>query len=336
MRSPPADLAPGELVTALADGWGLRGARLAYVPEGGGSHHWRLDCDDGRSWFVTVDDLDGKDWLGGDRETVFDGLGVALATAAALRDAAGLGFVLAPVAARDGGLLHRLGGRYAVAVYPFADGHSFAFGPYPDGLRNAALDLITAVHRATPQVRDRAPRHVLQITGWPDLQAFLQEPDRAWDGGPFAAAAHGLLLAHATDLASLAAAFGRLAGATAAARAAAPVLTHGEPHPANLLSAGGSLLLIDWDTVGLAPPERDLSLIVGAAGEGTDRYHEVAGRALDPSVLTLYGARWYLDDLASAVRLFRRPHAGTADAGRWFDGLAPRLARLPEWLGRLG
>jgi spectinomycin phosphotransferase len=60
---------------------------------------------------------------------------------------------------------------------------------------------------------------------------------------------------------------GRLAGATSAARAVGPVLTHGEPHPANLLSAGGSLLLIDWDTVGLAPPERDLSLIIGEAGE---------------------------------------------------------------------
>ena len=336
MRSPPVDLARGDVVSALAGGWGLRGTGLAYVPEGGGSHHWRLDCDDGRPWFVTVDDLDGKDWLGGDRETVFGGLGLALATAAALRDAGGLDFVLAPVAARDGDLLHRLGDRYAVSVYPFVDGHSFAFGPYPDDLRNAVLDLIAALHRATPQVRDRAPRHVLQIAGWPDLDAFLQEPGRVWDSGPFAAGAHGLLQAHARDLAWLAAAFGRLAGATAAARAVEPVITHGEPHPANLLSAGGSLLLIDWDTVGLAPPERDLSLIFGEGGEGADRYHERAGRAPDPSVLTLYRARWYLDDLASAVRLFRQPHSGTVDAERWFDGLAPRLARLPEWLGQLG
>jgi spectinomycin phosphotransferase len=330
------DLARGDVAAELAGGWGLRGAALAYVPQGGGSHHWKLGCDDGRPWFVTVDDLDGKDWLGSDRETVFGGLGVALATAAALRDAAGLEFVLAPVPARDGELLHRLCDRYAVSVYPFLSGHSFAFGPYPGALRDAVLDLIAALHRATPRVRDRAPRHVLHIAGWPDLAAFLQEPGRAWDGGPFAAAAHGLLLAHAADLARLTAAFGRLAGATAAARAIGPVITHGEPHPANLLSAGGSLLLIDWDTVGLAPPERDLSLVIGEAGEGTDRYQGVARRACDPAVLTLYRARWYLDDLASAVRLFRQPHSGTKDAERWFDGLPPRLARLPEWLGRLG
>jgi spectinomycin phosphotransferase len=336
MRSPPADLALGDLTAALYGGWGLRGAGLAYVPEGGGSHHWRLDCDDGRPWFITVDDLDGKDWLGGDRETVFAGLGRRLATAAALRGTAGLEFVLAPVATQDGGLLHRLGDRYAVSVYPFVDGHSFAFGPYPDALRDAALDLIATLHRATPQVRDRAPRHVLCVSGYADLDAFLREPGRRWDGGPFAAGAHGLLLAHAADLAYLAAAFGRLAGATAAARATDPVITHGEPHPANLLSAGGSLMLIDWDRVGLGPPERDLSLILGEAGEGADRYREATGRVYDPAVLTLYRTRWYLDDVASAVRLFRQPHSSTADTERWFEGLAPRLAQLPEWLGLLG
>jgi len=336
MRSPPADLSLGDLAAELAAGWGLRGAAPAYVPEGGGSHHWRLDGDDGRPWFVTADDLDGKDWLGSTRESVFSGLGHALATAAALRDAAGLDFVLAPVAAGDGGLLHHLGDHYAVSVYPFVDGHSYPFGPYPDAMRDAVLDLIAALHRATPEVRDLAPRHVLRVAGWADLDAFLREPERAWDGGPFAAGAHGLMLAHAQDLAWLTAAFGRLAGATAAARAAEPVITHGEPHPANLLSAGGRLLLIDWDTAGLAPPERDLSLIIGESGEGADRYHEAAGRAHDPAVLTLYRARWYLDDLASAVRLFRRPHSSTADTERWFDGLAPRLARLPEWLGQLG
>ena len=146
MRSPPVDLARGDVVSALAGGWGLRGTGLVYVPEGGGSHHWRLDCDDGRPWFVTVDDLDGKDWLGGDRETVFGGLGLALATAAALRDAGGLDFVLAPVAARDSELLHRLGDRYAVSVYPFVDGHSFAFGRQP-GATATAREVVRASRR---------------------------------------------------------------------------------------------------------------------------------------------------------------------------------------------
>jgi hypothetical protein len=46
--------------------------------------------------------------------------------------------------------------------------------------------------------------------------------------------------------------------------------------------------------------------------------------------------RWYLDDLASAVRLFRNRHHDTADTRRWLDGLAPELQQLPAWLDLLG
>ena len=59
------------------------------------------------------------------------------------------------------------------------------------------------------------------------------------------------------------------------------VITHGEPHPANLMLAAGRLALIDWDTVALAPPERDVSLIITGT-EGADRYQEAAGRDSTP------------------------------------------------------
>src|SRR5581483_1758475 len=52
------------------------------------------------------------------------------------------------------------------------------------------------------------------------------------------------------------------------------------------------------------PRHRDVALIATAAGEGTARYQQAAGRDLDPAVITLYRARWYLDDLASAIRMF--------------------------------
>jgi spectinomycin phosphotransferase len=110
------------------------------------------------------------------------------------------------------------------------------------------------------------------------------------------------------------------------------VITHGEPHPANLMSVHGRLLLIDWDTVGLACPERNLALVVGSEGEGVDRYQQATGREVDPTAITLYRLRWYLDDLASAVRLCRNDHGDTADTRRWWEGLAPRLAQLPTWL----
>jgi spectinomycin phosphotransferase len=49
---------------------------------------------------------------------------------------------------------------------------------------------------------------------------------------------------------------------------------------------------------------------------------------LDPAVMTLYRLRWYLDDLASTVRMFRNPHRDTPDTRRWWLGLAASGAVL--------
>lgn len=342
MRSPPVGLAPERLERALAQGWHLRAASLEHVPEGGGSYHWKLVDEGGRLHFVTVDDLDDRDSIGDTRQDVFDGLGRAFAVAAALRDEADLEFVVAPIAARDGAILRRLDDQYAVCVLPFLAGRSYPFGPYPDArLRGLALDMITALHRSTPAVRGRTPQHVLGFGGRGDLNAFLLEPDRPWHGGPFSSAAHRLLATRATDLARLAAGFDHLADRTKPARADT-VITHGEPHPANVMSVDGRLALIDWDTVAIAPPERDVSLIAAAGQQGVDsyqidryqidRYHKATGRELDLAVIILYRLRWYLDDVASAIRIFRNHHRDTPDTRLWWNGLAPRLERLPEWL----
>src|ERR1700692_1455894 len=74
---------------ALADAWQLRAASVEYLPEGGGGHHWVLTGADGLRDFVTVDDLDGKDWLGGTRQAVVGGLRRALGTAGARPGSAG-------------------------------------------------------------------------------------------------------------------------------------------------------------------------------------------------------------------------------------------------------
>jgi spectinomycin phosphotransferase len=334
VRSAPPDLVPERLETALAEGWQLRAASLEYLPVGGGSHHWAVTGGDGLRRFVTVDDLDGKDWLGGTRQEVSQGLRRALRTAAALRREAGLEFVVAPVPALDGEPLRRADDRYAVSVFPFLAGRSYAFGPYPDEvLRGQALAMIAALHRSTPPVRGLAPVHVPGFTGRGDLDDFLLAPGRPWEAGPFSAGAHRLAAARAADIARLVGGFDQLAGATAAARAD-PVITHGEPHPGNVMRVDGRLVLIDWDTVALAAPERDIALIADGP-EDFHRYQEAAGRQVDPAVVTLYRLRWYLDDLSSAVQMFRSPHHDTADTRQWRQALAPQLEELPRWLDLL-
>ncbi|HTX82123.1 MAG TPA: phosphotransferase [Streptosporangiaceae bacterium] len=331
MRTPPPDLTQERLADVLAEGWGLRPLSLAYVPEGGGSHHWKFIDDDRVPYFVTVDDLDDKEWLGSCREAVFDGLRSALLTAAALRYDAGLDFVAAPMATRDGEHLRRLDGRYTASLFRFLAGRSHAFGPYPDPrLRSQVLDMIAALHQSTPAVRDCAPSHAIRFAGREALDAFMLRPDDPWDSGPFAEAARRGVLPHAADLRQLVTDFDCLVEATGPARTRL-VITHGEPHPANVMAVDGQLILIDWDTVALAPPERDVSLVVTASNEGIDRYQQATGRELSPDVITLYRLRWYLDDVASAVRLFRNTHRDSPDTRRWRHGLARDLAQLPRW-----
>jgi spectinomycin phosphotransferase len=324
------------LLHALFAGWRLRVDSLEYLPEGGGSHHWKALDADGQPHFVTVDDLDNKDWMADNRSDAYTGLQRALEAAAALRHRAGLEFVVAPRGADDGRFLRRLNTRYTVSVYPFLTGTSAPFGPFTDRrLKGEVLQMIAVLHQSSAVVQGIAARDVLRFGGERDLRALLQDPrPQPWGSGPFSTRAHRLLTDHMDDLSRLLTAFDGLVQQTAARRRKF-VVTHGEPHPGNVISVSGGLRLIDWDTVALAPPERDLSLLAGGEGDGVERYQQVTGRTIDPALITLYQLRWYLDDLASAVRLFSHPHRDTADTRRWWEGLPPGLSLLPSWLNRL-
>ena len=81
--------------------------------------------------------------------------------------------------------------------------------------------------------------------------------------------------------------------------------------------------------------EAALALVAGGPAD-VDRYQEAAGRAIDPAVITLYRLRWYLDDLSSAVGMFRCPHQDTADTRQWRQSLAPLVEQLRRWLDLLG
>ncbi len=91
MRDRPAGVTERDLVHVLASGWGLAAVALRYAPVGGGSYHWSVRDERGERWFVTVDDLDDKGWLGSTRPAVFTGLTAAMDAAATLRREPGLG-----------------------------------------------------------------------------------------------------------------------------------------------------------------------------------------------------------------------------------------------------
>ena len=323
VRDKPAGVGDGELGRALAEGWRIHAVTLQYAAVGGGSYHWVIRDGEGGRWFVTVDDLDDKPWLGHSRATVLDGLRAALDTALALRQVAGLRFVAAPRSALGGETVRPLDSRYAIAVFPFLDGTSGWFGEdCPARQRGDLADMLAALHQATPALT-RPPVARIGLPRRGALDAALGGLDQPWPG-PYGGPARELLIRTAEQVRSLLASFDRLADRVAAREA---VITHGEPHAANFIRAGTDTMLIDWDTTGLAPPERDLWMIASNTGEELRHYTAATGRAIDPAALTFYRLRWALDDISAFITRLRSAHHRTADTEHAWRALQDTIAR---------
>jgi spectinomycin phosphotransferase len=320
--TPPSDLDSAVLVRAL-EHWGVHEPELEYLPVGFGSHHWRADAA-GERWFVTVDDLEA----GFQAEDAFDTLERAYRTAAALREI-GLEFVLAPLADDEGTPIRRLSARYAVSVTAFVDGTSTSFGAYDSkDERRRRGELLGRLHAAGRRISAALPRRdELTIPSRQVLTDALASLDVPWESGPYADPARAVLAASADNLVRRLEEFD--ADATRLrARADSLVVTHGEPHRANVIvDTHDRLRLVDWDTTRLAPRERDLWLVLDDELTGWDEYASVVGDvSLDHEALELYGRWWDLADIAVFTADLRRPHVDDEQSKANFKSLRGYLA----------
>ncbi|GAB7038496.1 MULTISPECIES: phosphotransferase [Catenuloplanes] len=277
MFAEPPDLDRAEVTGALHSGWGIAVAALDYAPVGYGAHHYRARDTGGAEWFLSVD-----------LEPDVPALERAFGTAAALREA-GLEFVASPVRRPDGRCVTVTAGGAAVSVAAVIDGRSHRFGDVlPAPVRADLLDALGRLHSVP--VPPGAPVDPLTVP-------YRDELDGPWGDGPYARPARELLAARRRVVADLFVRYDALVPVVTAARDTW-VVTHGEPHPGNvMLPAGGGLRLIDWDTVAVAPRARDLWMV-----------------APDDSPATaLYRLRWTLTDICAFVRDLRAPHADDAD-----------------------
>jgi spectinomycin phosphotransferase len=108
------------------------------------------------------------------------------------------------------------------------------------------------------------------------------------------------------------------------------VITHGEPHRGNTITTPSGVVLIDWDTTLVAPPERDLWALAADDPQVLADYTDRTGTVTDPDALDLYGLRWTLTELAIFVPQFRRPHDDNEDTRIAWDGLNSYLDDLEE------
>ena len=329
MLTEPRDLDRSELKQVLEGRWGLRDPQLDYLAVGFGSHHWRAIDSRGTRSFVTVDDLEADFRAAPDTDSAFTALDRAFRTAAVLRDNATLEFVLAPLFDRDGAVIRRLSHRYAMTVSPLIDGESSEYGRYerPDDRRVMGA-VLGRLHAATEQVPTDLPRREdFALPSRAALVQALHDLDRNWDFGPFAEPARKLLQVSADELERRLQMYDELAAGVREG-SDAWVITHGEPHRANVIrDQSGGVHLVDWDTTLIAPRERDLWMVLDQDLTGWHEYSELAGVAsLNHEALQLYRWWWDLADIAVFVAGFRRPHERTEDTVASWQILASNLA----------
>jgi spectinomycin phosphotransferase len=313
VRATPENLDGDSVIDVLRQGWAFDAVTADYVAVGAGSYHWEVEDATGRRAFATVDDLGQKAWLGDTRDAAFEGLRAAFDASVALRDG-GLGFVVAPIPTREGQSLRRLDSQYAVALFPFVEGKAGEFGCYEDGDREAILAMLAELHQAPVPAAVRSSG--LTIPGRRHLEAALLDADETWTGGPLSEPAREAVKSSAPDLAELLSLADRLA-AEAEERGAGHVVTHGEPHAANVMRTNDGRVLVDWDTVALAPPERDLWMLVD------DDQHDPA--------LDFFRLTWDLKDIAEYLNVLRSPHEENEDTVRQHGALTNCAAIRDIW-----
>jgi spectinomycin phosphotransferase len=325
MKAEPGHVDQRELARVLNRHWGLAVAGLRYLPVGFGDHHWELTDGAGGRRFVTVAALAGG-WRGTGPRAGYADLRAAMETVIALGQA-GLEFAVAPVPTAGGEALARLGDGHAVTVFPHIDGAAAQFGDeLTAGDRLAVVGMLARLHDATPVARRTAPARTPSPASRQALEAALGELNRPWSGGPYSEPARQLLARHARRLGTAWVRFDELV--RDAARSGPVVITHGEPHPGNIVRSAGTMRLIDWDTVGLALPERDLWMLAGDDTCAAGRYTELTGRPVSGAALRMYKMRWSLDDIALAVRDFRAPHEQNEDSGLTWETLTEEIGEM--------
>lgn len=333
MYSKPADLDEAELRDSLLLLWRFDAAVLTYAPVGFGSHHWIATNAHGDGRFVTVDDL-GTKRRSADETTdeVFHRLARTFAAVRALREEAGLAFVVSPLVATDGTVLHRLSDRYSVVVHPLIDGRTAGSdGEYDTADdRTAVLQLLVELHRATSAARPAAIRDDGELPNRDELLGALAQLDRPWETGPYGERSRALVATHAEDLERLVETYDQLA-IDVLADEGRMVITHGEPHAGNVVIDDGRYLLVDWDTALIAPPERDLWVLENGEESIISTYCDETGVEVVPEALALYRLWYDLAEISGYVTLFRHPHHEAADTAESWRNLVHFLQPRDRW-----
>lgn len=284
MHETPVGVDDADVLAAVRRHWAPAADAVRHLAVGFGAHHWCASRDGQPLVFVTLDVL-------GRRHDLLS-LGTTYAATDALL-AAGLGFVHANL---------------EPWVVPFGDG-ALSATTWLDGQRPVALDAratadaLAALHAVEPPAGLREWRPLVPADLADELAVRVLRP---WDRGPLGERARTAIADRLDEIHRWVAAYHRLAEV---ARTRPWVATHGQPAVHNQLLTTDGLRLVDWESLLLAPPERDLRTV----GTG------------DPAMLERFALEWRVDEVSLGADWCEAPHTGTTDDHEAHAGLLEEL-----------
>ena len=220
---------------------------------------------------------------------------------------------------------------HSIAVFPNVEGAvRQAYGSEAE--RRRVVSLLVELHQSAELVKELARGESFRLPNRTDLEAALQSVEERWTGGPYSEPARSLLRRHLAEVRQALAEYDELAQSALRDRSGWTI-THGEPHSANVLRTSEGLRVIDWYTALLAPPERDLRMLLSpnAGGSLPRHYTETTGHSIDADILRLYALWWDLCEIGIYLALFRSEHADTEDSRVSWGGLQESITVAQRW-----
>jgi spectinomycin phosphotransferase len=310
--TPPDRVSDADVLAAVRRHWLDEADAVVHLPVGFGAHHWEVADGAGHRLFVTLDPL-------GEGRSA-ESLEGAYAGAAALAGA-GLRVVWPSLAARGGTFTVPLGdgrpdspGRLSATGWLEGRTPTEAEAAAPEHVDEvrAALDALHAC-APPPGIPEWAPRVTEDFPS--RLRALTAAP---WTRGPFGEEARAAIADRLPDVERWTRRYLALAD-DAHGHRDGWAATHGEPHFANQVVTPDGLRLVDWESLSLAPRERDL---VDAVDRGVLTAAAVGARE---SMLELFRLDWRLSEIDAYSAWFHGPHGRSADDRTALGGLHGEL-----------
>lgn len=295
MHEAPTHATAPAVLAVVRDRWLPEADEVEHLAVGFGAWHWLARVAGEPRLFVTLERL-------GVHHTA-ESLEAAYAGAAELAGR-GLDFVVAPLPGPDDRFTATVGVD-AISATPWREGAS-GDGSFTPEQEEATARLLDVLHAQEPPAG--IPRWHPLVT--PDLPERLAARTLIpWTNGPHGETARDAIRERLDDVARWTADYLRAAAST---DPATWVTTHGEPHTRNQLTTPEGLVLVDWESIRLAPRERDLRWLHGRG---------------DPALVAMFDVEWRLDEISQYADRFEARHPGSESDQVALGGLLQELVR---------